>query len=97
MAKRFVVRLPGAIALSVCYFASACAVHAATVTLNPVADTFVSAAHPTSSYGTAGAWEVSAAGLTNGEFQSLLQFNLSSAKANFDATGKRRRLDLAIG
>jgi hypothetical protein len=59
---------------------------AATISLNPVADAFVSSANPTNNYGGAGALEVSAAALAKGEFQSLLQFDLSSAKASFDAT-----------
>lgn len=54
-------------------------------TLNPAADTFVSSTNPTNAYGGAGALEVSAPGLTNGEFQSVMKFNLAAAKAGFDA------------
>ncbi len=59
---------------------------AATISLNPVADALVSSANPANNYGGGGALEVSAAALAKGEFQSLLQFDLSSAKASFDAT-----------
>ena len=57
---------------------------AATFALNPTADAFVSSANPTSNYGGAGALGVSAAALSAGEFDSLLQFNLAAAKASFD-------------
>jgi hypothetical protein len=51
---------------------------ASTVTLNPTSDAFVMANNPTSNYGAAGALAVSASDLSNGEFDSVLQFNLSS-------------------
>lgn len=57
----------------------------ATFTLSPLADAFVSSTNPANNYGGAGSFEISAAGLPKGEFQSLLQFDLSSAKANFDS------------
>ncbi len=60
--------------------------NAASITLNPSSDAFVSSANPTNNYGGAGALEVSAAGLAKGEFQSLMQFDLSSAKTSFDGT-----------
>jgi hypothetical protein len=59
---------------------------AATVTLNPLADAFVSSANPSSNYGGAGALAISAAGLPKGEFNSLLKFDLAAAKNSFDAT-----------
>lgn len=58
---------------------------AQTVSLQPTADALLSAANPTSNYGGAGALSVAASGLTKGEFDSLLRFDLSSAKSNFDA------------
>ncbi len=58
----------------------------ATISLNPTADAFVSSANPAYNYGGAGALQVSAAGLPAGEFESVLQFDLSSAKSSFDAT-----------
>ena len=58
--------------------------NAATISLGPVADAFVSSANPANNYGGAGSLEVSAAGLAKGEFDSLLQFDLSSAKSSFD-------------
>ena len=57
---------------------------AATFSLNPTQDTFVSSANPTSNYGGAGALAVSGAALAQGEFDSLLQFNFAAAKASFD-------------
>lgn len=58
----------------------------AVVTLNPIEDTFVSSAIPNGSFGAAGALAISAAALPKGEFDTLLKFNLASAKASFDAT-----------
>lgn len=55
------------------------------LSVNPVADALVSSANPDSNYGGAGALEISAAGFPNGEFLSVLRFDLSSVKAGFDA------------
>jgi hypothetical protein len=55
------------------------------VLLNPTQDAFVSSANSTNNYGAAGALLVDAAGLPKGEFDSLLQFNLATAKSTFDA------------
>lgn len=62
---------------------------AATFTLNPTADAFVTTG-PTgnltlNNYGAAGALSIAAPGLARGEFQSLLQFDLSAARASFEA------------
>src|SRR5712671_3821304 len=61
---------------------------AATFSLIPSADAFVttgpSANLSGNNYGGAGALSVAASGLSQGEFQSLLQFNLSGAKSSFD-------------
>src|SRR5882724_3078740 len=56
--------------------------------VNPSADAFVTTG-PTgnlngNNYGGAGALSVAAPGLSQGEFQSVLQFNLSGAKSSFD-------------
>jgi uncharacterized protein (TIGR03382 family) len=66
---------------------------AATFSLTPTADAFLTggsndpnAGSQTANYGGAGALQVSAAGSTKGEIQSLLKFDLSAAKASFDAT-----------
>ncbi|MDZ4657111.1 MAG: hypothetical protein SH868_05980 [Bythopirellula sp.] len=59
---------------------------AATFNLGPTADALVSAANPTNNYGGAGAFAISAIGLPKGEFQSLLKFDLATAKASFDTT-----------
>jgi hypothetical protein len=64
-------------------------VHGATFVLNPSADAFVTAGPSgnlsANNYGAAGALSVAAPGLPKGEFQSILQFDLSSARASFDA------------
>lgn len=60
-------------------------VSAATFSLSPTADAFISSANATNNYGGAGSLQVSAPGLAKGEFQALIQFDLSSAKANFDS------------
>jgi hypothetical protein len=63
--------------------------HAATFSLNPSLDAFVtpgaSGTLSGNNYGGAGALSVAAPGLSQGEFQSLLQFNLSGAKSSFDS------------
>ena len=57
---------------------------AAAVSMNPVADAFVSSANATNNYGAAGALDVAAAALPKGEFQSLMRFDLSAARTSFD-------------
>jgi len=63
--------------------------HAATFNLRPSADAFVTTGPSGNlggyNYGAAGALSVAAAGLAKGEFQSLLRFDLSAARASFDA------------
>jgi len=61
---------------------------AATFTLNPSADAFVTTG-PTANlsgnnYGGAGALSVAAPGLPQGQFQSVLRFDLSTARTSFD-------------
>jgi hypothetical protein len=58
-----------------------------TVTVNPTDDALVSSkgTNAAFNYGGAGALGVSASGLANGEFQSVLKFASSSAKNQFDA------------
>ena len=61
---------------------------AASVSVNPAADAFVTTG-PTgnlsnSNYGGAGALSVAAPGSGQGEFQSVLQFNLAGARSSFD-------------
>jgi hypothetical protein len=62
---------------------------AAVVTLTPTADAFVtngtSGSLTNNNYGGAGALGAAAAGLPKGEFDSVLQFDLSSAKSTFDS------------
>jgi hypothetical protein len=60
----------------------------AAVSLNPSLDAFVTPGATgnlvNTNYGNAGALGISAPGSAQGEFQSVLQFNLSSAKTSFD-------------
>ncbi len=61
---------------------------AATFSLNPVADAFVTTG-PTdnfadNNYGGAGALSVAAPGLPQGEFESVMRFDLSGARSSFD-------------
>ena len=58
---------------------------AVVLSVNPVADALLSASHASSNYGGAGALEISATASTNGQFQSLLRFDLASVKSGFDA------------
>jgi hypothetical protein len=74
--------------LAVCLSFICNPVWAASSSLNPSADTFVTTG-PTANlsnnnYGGAGALSIAAPNLSQGEFQSVLQFNLSSVKAAFD-------------
>jgi hypothetical protein len=63
--------------------------HAVTFLVNPTLDAFVtpggSGTFAANNYGGAGALAVSAASLAQGEFQSVLQFNVAAAKSSFDA------------
>jgi hypothetical protein len=62
-----------------------CARAAQTQTINPVADAFVAASNPNNNYGGAGALAISAAGLSQGEFQTVMRFDLASTKAALDS------------
>jgi len=59
-----------------------------TVTINPIADAFVTTGPSgnlsDNNYGGAGALSVSAAGLPQGELQSVLKFSLTAAASSFD-------------
>jgi hypothetical protein len=63
-------------------------ISAAPFTLNPSADAFVTTGPASNlsgnNYGGAGAVSIAAPGLANGEFQSVLRFDLSGATAAFD-------------
>jgi hypothetical protein len=76
------------IAVLFCALAARTAI-SASVSLNPSLDAFVTTGPSGNlsgnNYGGAGALEVSAPGLGQGEFQNVLQFNLSSAKTSFDS------------
>jgi len=61
----------------------------ATFSLNPQEDAFVTTGPSgnlsSNNYGGAGALSVASSGLSQGEFQSVLQFGLSGAKSSFDS------------
>jgi hypothetical protein len=82
---KFNVRLPAAALLAL----SSLVARSATFSLNPTLDAFVTpgatGSLSSSNYGGAGALSVAAAGSPQGEFQSVLQFNLATAKSSFDA------------
>jgi hypothetical protein len=63
-------------------------VYSASFTLNPVMDAFVTTGPSgnlsVNNYGGAGALDVAAPGLSKGEFQSVLQFDLSGAATSFN-------------
>ena len=77
-----------AIAASVLSLLLGLPVYSATFTLNPSMDAFVTTGPSGNlsgnNYGGAGALSVAAPGLPNGEFQSVLQFNLSGAVTSFN-------------
>ncbi len=56
------------------------------ITLNPIADAFVDSAIPAGNFGGGGGLAVAAPGLPQGEFQTALRFDASSAVASFNAT-----------
>src|SRR5437868_11194092 len=62
---------------------------AATFSSNPIADSFVTTGATnnlaSNNYGAAGVLGVAASGKPQGEFQSVLRFDLAAAKAAFDA------------
>src|ERR1700677_384607 len=79
-------RFPCALALAIFLLGSAFSLgRGQTSSINPPADTFVNSANPANNYGAAGALAISAGDLPNGEFDSVVMFNLASTKAGFDA------------
>lgn len=60
-------------------------VSAEVITLQPIADAFVSSANPGNNYGDAGAVAVSSASLPKGAFESYLRFNAGTAAGQFNA------------
>jgi len=84
-----IIILRAACLLLVVALAPSLTVQATGVNLNPTSDAFVTTGPPTNNlaannYGGGGALAVSAAGLSKGEFQSVLRFDTSSAKSSFD-------------
>jgi hypothetical protein len=70
---------------ALCVIVYAPLLHAANFNPSTSADTFVFAGEPNSNYGAAGQLAISDAGRPQGEFQSLMRFDLAPAKASFDA------------
>src|SRR6185312_17254592 len=81
----FKVALGAAIAL----ITAVCAAQPASFTVVPFADAFVtpgaSGSLSSSNFGAAGSLAISAPGLPEGEFQSVLKFDLSAAQSSFNA------------
>jgi hypothetical protein len=77
-----------AVAASALALLLALPVHAANFTLNPSADAFVttgpSGTLSGNNYGGAGALSVAASGLAQGDFQSVMRFDLAAARTSFD-------------
>lgn len=53
-------------------------------TITAAADAFTASSNPDNNYGGAGGLAVSASGLPNGQFQTVIRFNTAAAKAQFD-------------
>jgi hypothetical protein len=66
------------------FISAAASLQAQSAAVTPLADTFVDSANPGNNYGVAGALGIAPAGASNGEFDSFIEFNLSSAKTGFD-------------
>jgi hypothetical protein len=83
-------RVHRSLAVTAVLLLASAAADAATFTANPIADTFVTTGPSgnlsLSNYGGAGALSVAAVGSTNGQFQSVMRYDLSGAKTLFDAT-----------
>lgn len=52
----------------------------------PIADAFLSSNAPSSNFGGAGTLDIAAAGLSNGAYDSVIQFNTASAASLFNTT-----------
>jgi hypothetical protein len=72
--------------IAIAVFAAIGSVRADLVALNPVADAFVDSALPNGNFGGAGGLAIAAPGLPQGEFQSALRFDTSSAVSAFNAS-----------
>lgn len=70
--------------MAIILLASSPEANGALVSINPLADAPLSSANPNSNYGRAGALSVAAGGLPRGEFQSLIRFDLSTVRSQFD-------------
>ena len=82
------MRAVGRFGLCIVFAMAARAASSATFSVDPASDAFVTTGPSgnlsNNNYGGAGALAVAAPGLSQGEFQSLLQFNMSGAKSSFD-------------
>jgi hypothetical protein len=59
---------------------------AITQAINPAADAFVAASNPTANFGAAGGLAIAPAQTPNGEFRSVIRFDLAPVKSAFDAS-----------
>jgi hypothetical protein len=86
---KFNLKLRQPLTLAAISFALVCACNADTFTLNPFSDAFVATGTSANNlsgdnFGGGGALVLAAPGLPNGEFQTVMQFNLSSATGAFN-------------
>jgi hypothetical protein len=65
--------------------AALCSAHGQSSQINPSQDTFVDSAEPNYNYGHAGALAIAAAGLPQGQFDSVIMFNFASTEAGFNS------------
>ena len=82
------LKLPGASFATILLMAIRCLCGAASYTTNPIADAFVTTGPSGNlsgdNFGAAGALAIAASGLPQGQFQSVLKFDLSGARNSFD-------------
>jgi len=80
MRFKFLAAMAGAV-----FASGVCLGQTASFSSQSSADAFVDSSQPNSNFGAAGAMAVSASGLPQGEFQSVLLFDLSGAANSFNA------------
>jgi hypothetical protein len=85
-----IIRLPAAAVLALSYSAILCPSRADTFSAVPIADAFVATGTPTNNlsgdnFGAAGSLTVEAGNLPQGEFQTVIEFDLSGAQSYFNS------------
>jgi MYXO-CTERM domain-containing protein len=82
------LKIPVAFTLATAFLAVACVCGGASFTATPIGDAFVTTGPSGNlsgnNYGAAGALAVAASGLPQGQFQTVLKFDLSGARDSFD-------------